>query len=110
MESPAVGSGSLRRAQTAHRPVASMPSRRKPLRRKCPSPFWPSEVPRAPVKRWRRNAPARRAAISIAPLIVETLQRLTDGRSRATGIVAAGQAFDARDFLASLSPEPLTLT
>jgi hypothetical protein len=45
-----------------------------------------------------------------APLIVEALQRLTDGRSRATSIVAAGQAFDARDFLASLSPEPLTLT
>lgn len=45
-----------------------------------------------------------------APLIVEALQRLADGHCRTTGVVAAGQAFDACDFLASLSPEPLSLT
>lgn len=44
-----------------------------------------------------------------APLVVDVLQRLADGRCRATGVLAAGQAFDARDFLSSLSPEPLSL-
>jgi hypothetical protein len=37
-----------------------------------------------------------------APLVVEALERIVDGRSSATGVVVAGQAFDARDFLASL--------
>lgn len=64
-----------------------------------------------------RNGETRRAGAQgrdiyavTAPLIVEALQRLADGRCRMTGVVAAGQAFDARDFLASLSPEPLSLT
>lgn len=57
----------------------------------------------------RAGAQGRDIYAVTAPLIVEALQRLTDGRSRATGVVAAGQAFDARDFLASLSPEPLAL-
>lgn len=63
------------------------------------------------------NGEARRAGVHgrdiyavTAPLIVEALQRLAGGRCRMTGVVAAGQAFDARDFLASLSPEPLSLT
>ncbi|WP_313913510.1 saccharopine dehydrogenase NADP-binding domain-containing protein [Tahibacter sp.] len=57
----------------------------------------------------RRNGDTRRAtahgrdiyAIS-APLIVEAMQRLVDGRSTARGVVSAGAAFDARDFLAAL--------
>ena len=64
-----------------------------------------------------RNGETRRAGAQgrdiyaiTAPLIVEAMQRLADGRCRATGVVAPGQAFDARDFLASLSPEPLSLT
>lgn len=64
-----------------------------------------------------RNGETRRAGAQgrdiyavTAPLIVEALQRLADGRCRATGVVAAGQAFDARDFLAALSPESMTLT
>lgn len=64
-----------------------------------------------------RNGEARRAGAQgrdiyavTAPLIVEALQRLADGRCRRTGVVAAGQAFDARDFLAALSPESLSLT
>lgn len=64
-----------------------------------------------------RNGETRRAGAQgrdiyaiTAPLVVEALQRLADGRCRTTGVVAAGQAFDARDFLSSLSPGPLSLT
>lgn len=58
----------------------------------------------------RTGAQGRDIYAVTAPLIVEALQRLADGRCRETGVVAAGQAFDARDFLSSLSPEPLSLT
>ncbi|TDR44846.1 short subunit dehydrogenase-like uncharacterized protein [Tahibacter aquaticus] len=37
-----------------------------------------------------------------APLVVEALQRIVDGRGKASGVVSPGAAFDARDFLASL--------
>ncbi|MHB1058910.1 MAG: saccharopine dehydrogenase family protein [Rhodanobacter sp.] len=43
-----------------------------------------------------------------APLLVEALQRILDGRVRGNGALAAGQAFDARDFLAALAPEAVT--
>ena len=57
----------------------------------------------------RRHGQTRRArahgrdiyAIT-APLVVEAMQRIGDGRSKATGVVAPGEAFDARDFLESL--------
>ena len=38
-----------------------------------------------------------------APLVVEALERIVDGRISAAGVVVAGEAFDARDFLASLA-------
>jgi uncharacterized protein YbjT (DUF2867 family) len=44
-----------------------------------------------------------------APLLVEALQRILDGRVRGNGALAAGQAFDARDFLAALDPEAVTV-
>jgi hypothetical protein len=44
-----------------------------------------------------------------APLAVEAMQRILDGRCVATGAIAAGEAFDARDFLAALAPEHLEL-
>lgn len=57
----------------------------------------------------RRNGQARHASASgrdiyaiTAPLIVEALQRIGDGRSHASGVVAPGEAFDARDFLEAL--------
>ena len=37
-----------------------------------------------------------------APIVVEATQRVTAGATRRTGVVAAGEAFDARDFLNSL--------
>jgi Saccharopine dehydrogenase NADP binding domain len=38
-----------------------------------------------------------------APIVVEAVQRVVAGASRTTGVVAAGEAFDARDFLNSLT-------
>ena len=39
-----------------------------------------------------------------APLAVEAVDRILTGRTRATGVVSAGAAFDAPDFLRALSP------
>ncbi|MCP2167650.1 saccharopine dehydrogenase family protein [Goodfellowiella coeruleoviolacea] len=39
-----------------------------------------------------------------APLAVEAVERILTGRTRATGVVSAGAAFDAEDFLRALSP------
>ena len=59
--------------------------------------------------RVRRNGRTRRVVVHgrdiyavTAPLVVEAMRRIVDGRSKATGVVAAGAAFDARDFLQSL--------
>lgn len=43
-----------------------------------------------------------------APLVVEALERLLDGRGAKAGVRAAGEAFDAADFLRALTPEHLT--
>ncbi|MFE9552223.1 saccharopine dehydrogenase family protein [Streptomyces sp. NPDC006692] len=40
-----------------------------------------------------------------APLVVEALARILDGRCTVTGVVAAGEAFDAADFLRALTPD-----
>ena len=42
-----------------------------------------------------------------APIVVEATERVLSGRAKATGVVAAGQAFAAADFLGSLSPRHL---
>ncbi|MFJ4841040.1 saccharopine dehydrogenase family protein [Streptomyces sp. NPDC088746] len=39
-----------------------------------------------------------------APLVVEALGRVLTGRTRAVGVVSAGEIFDAPDFLRALSP------
>ncbi|MFF8763626.1 saccharopine dehydrogenase family protein [Nocardiopsis dassonvillei] len=44
-----------------------------------------------------------------APLVAEAVTRVLDGRVRATGALAPGQAFDAADFLDALSPWALTV-
>jgi len=44
-----------------------------------------------------------------APLIVEATERILDGRARRTGAAAAGELFDARDFLAALTPQHLSV-
>jgi uncharacterized protein YbjT (DUF2867 family) len=57
----------------------------------------------------RRGEEARRATAHgrdiyaiTAPLVVEALQRISDGRCKTTGVAAPGEAFDARDFLESV--------
>ncbi|HKC85165.1 MAG TPA: saccharopine dehydrogenase NADP-binding domain-containing protein [Blastocatellia bacterium] len=40
-----------------------------------------------------------------APIVVEAAERILDGRFKATGVVAAGELFDAQDFLMSLRPD-----
>jgi short subunit dehydrogenase-like uncharacterized protein len=45
-----------------------------------------------------------------APLLVEALQRILDGRVHGNGSLTAGQAFDARDFLDALADAAFTVT
>ena len=45
-----------------------------------------------------------------APLVAEAARRLIDGRVKALGAVAPGEAFDAADFLDALSPDHLTIS
>ena len=42
-----------------------------------------------------------------APIVVEATERILEGRFKRTGVAAAGELFDAHDFLESLSPEHL---
>ena len=44
-----------------------------------------------------------------APLVVEAMERIVDGRHRTLGVTSAGATFDARDFLAALSPDHLQI-
>jgi hypothetical protein len=44
-----------------------------------------------------------------APIVVEAAERVLDGRFKATGVVAAGETFVAREFLTSLAPKHLSL-
>jgi Saccharopine dehydrogenase NADP binding domain len=63
----------------------------------------------------RRGNKERRATASgrdiyavTAPIVAEALERILGGRFNVTGVAAAGQLFDALDFLNSLSPEHLS--
>lgn len=62
----------------------------------------------------RSGGQERRAAASgqdiyavSAPLMVEAMERMLDGRCRRHGVLAAGEAFDAADFLSALAPARL---
>ena len=44
-----------------------------------------------------------------APIVVEAAQRVVNGLARTTGVVAAGEVFDAQDFLRSLAAAHLSL-
>jgi saccharopine dehydrogenase-like NADP-dependent oxidoreductase len=59
----------------------------------------------------RKDGAERRATVAgtdiyaiSAPLAVEAVERILTGRARAVGVVSAGRAFDARDFLTALAP------
>jgi saccharopine dehydrogenase-like protein len=43
-----------------------------------------------------------------APIVVEAAERILRGLARKKGVVAAGEAFDAQDFLSALSPIEIT--
>jgi uncharacterized protein YbjT (DUF2867 family) len=43
-----------------------------------------------------------------APIVVEAAQRVVNGLARTNGVVAAGEVFDAQDFLRSLAPAHLS--
>jgi NAD(P)-dependent dehydrogenase (short-subunit alcohol dehydrogenase family) len=65
------------------------------------------------VRNGTQSRRARAAGLDIyaftAPLVVEAMERVVTGRCRRFGVVAPGEAFDAADFLAALSPEYLQL-
>ena len=44
-----------------------------------------------------------------APLVVQAARRLIDGRAKVHGAAAPAEAFDAADFLGTLSPDHLTI-
>jgi len=57
----------------------------------------------------KRRASARGQDIYAitAPIVVEAMERIVSGRSKLTGVVTAGEAFLARDFLSSFAPTRL---
>lgn len=57
----------------------------------------------------RATASGRDIYAISAPLVVEATERVVRGQVHAVGVVSAGEAFAARDFLASLCPEHLSL-
>ncbi|MFG2003300.1 saccharopine dehydrogenase family protein [Spirillospora sp. NPDC048911] len=64
----------------------------------------------------RKGGEERRAAARgrdiyafTAPIVVEAVERILAGRGRATGVVTAGEIFDAGDFLRSLPLDELSL-
>jgi uncharacterized protein YbjT (DUF2867 family) len=52
----------------------------------------------------RLVAKGRDIYATTAPIVVEATERIVNGLARRTGVAAAGDAFDARDFLRALSP------
>ncbi|HST61249.1 MAG TPA: saccharopine dehydrogenase NADP-binding domain-containing protein [Longimicrobium sp.] len=66
--------------------------------------------------RVRRGGEARRASASgrdiyavTGPIVAEAVERILDGRHSRAGVAAAGEIFDAGDFLRALSPEHIEL-
>jgi len=58
----------------------------------------------------RMFARGRDIYATTAPIVVEAAERILRGLARKKGVVAAGEAFDARDFLDALSSIHLTVT
>jgi hypothetical protein len=57
----------------------------------------------------RATAGGRDIYAITAPLVVEAVERIVDGRHRTLGVTTAGATFDACDFLAALSPGHLQI-
>jgi short subunit dehydrogenase-like uncharacterized protein len=56
----------------------------------------------------RATARGRDIYAFTAPLVVEAVERILDGRARGSGAFAPGETFDSADFLQALAPEYLT--
>lgn len=56
----------------------------------------------------RSTAHGRDIYAITAPIVVEAAERIVNGLTKATGVVAAGEIFDAPNFLKSLSPAYLS--
>jgi saccharopine dehydrogenase-like NADP-dependent oxidoreductase len=65
-------------------------------------------VVRSGSKERRAVASGRDIYAITAPLVVEATERVLSGRAKMNGVVAAGEVFDAQDFLRSLCPEHLS--
>ncbi|MGW0467893.1 saccharopine dehydrogenase family protein [Streptomyces sp. NPDC003027] len=57
----------------------------------------------------RASARGRDIYAFTAPIVVEAAERILTGRGRATGVVTAGEVFDAEDFLRALPLDRLSL-
>jgi Saccharopine dehydrogenase NADP binding domain len=57
----------------------------------------------------RATARGRDIYAVTAPIVVEATERILDGRASKRGTVAAGELFDAQEFLQALDPEHLSL-
>ena len=57
----------------------------------------------------RGRASGRDIYAITAPIVCQAVSWVLDGRAQTFGCVAAGELFDAQQFLESLSPEPLTI-
>jgi hypothetical protein len=69
--------------------------------------FMMEVIARAGSQERRALARGRDIYAVTAPLVVEAVERILDGRSRRAGVAAAGELFDAKDFLAALTPQHL---
>jgi short subunit dehydrogenase-like uncharacterized protein len=56
----------------------------------------------------RATAQGRDIYAFTAPLVVEAVERILDGRARGSGALAPGETFDSTDFIRALAPEYLT--
>lgn len=66
-------------------------------------------VVRTGARERRTTVAGRDVYAATAPIVVEAVVRLLDGRSSATGVTTPGAAFDAGDVLDALAPHPLTV-
>jgi hypothetical protein len=57
----------------------------------------------------RASATGRDIYAITAPLVVEAMERVVDGRHGTLGVTTAGATFDASEFLAALAPGHLQL-
>ena len=67
--------------------------------------FLTDVIVRSGVAERRAHAYGRDIYAVTAPLVAEAADRILDGRCKAAGVVSAGEAFDAEDFLTALSPD-----